>query len=166
MEPVFGAAAWPPQERTRRGYAVAPEARYVFASAVADGAGDTAAPDAPQPPPPPPLGFLQYRFDLEEQVPVLYVYELQVTGAHAAQQLAGFPPRAARRLTRAPRAAAARGRGLGKFLMLFAEMLARRSPGPLAGVMLTIQKANARALHFYTAKCKYVEDDISPAKAR
>ena len=68
---------------------------------------------------------------------------------------------------RAPeRAEAARGKGLGKFLMLFVEMLAKRSPGPLAGVMLTIQRANTRAIQFYTAKCKYALDDISPAKVR
>lgn len=36
----------------------------------------------------------------------------------------------------------------------------------LKGVMLTIQKRNARALEFYTAKCKYTMDDISPSKAR
>jgi GNAT superfamily N-acetyltransferase len=61
---------------------------------------------------------------------------------------------------------AARGKGLGKFMMLFVEMLAKRSPGPLAGVMLTIQRANTRALEFYTTRCKYAQDDISPAKAR
>lgn len=32
--------------------------------------------------------------------------------------------------------------------------------------MLTIQKANARAIDFYTAKCKYTMDEISPSKAR
>ena len=30
--------------------------------------------------------------------------------------------------------------------------------------MLTIQKANTRALDFYTTKCKYTMDEISPAK--
>ena len=49
-------------------------------------------------------------------------------------------------------------------MMLFVEMLAKRAAGPLAGVMLTIQRANSRALHFYTAKCKYTQDDISPGR--
>lgn len=31
--------------------------------------------------------------------------------------------------------------------------------------MLTIQKANPRALEFYTAKCKYAMDEISPSKS-
>jgi len=49
--------------------------------------------------------------------------------------------------------------------MLFAEMLAKRSPGLLGGVVLTIQRANARALHFYTAKCKYALAEISPSRS-
>jgi hypothetical protein len=48
--------------------------------------------------------------------------------------------------------------------MLFMEMLAKRSPGPLGGVVLTIQRANTRALHFYKAKCKYAQAEISPAR--
>lgn len=143
MEPVFGAPAWPAQERTRRKDAVSAEARYVFATALsAEGGGGGGGEAASSPSPAaPPIGFVHYRFVVEEGVAVLYVYELQVT-------------------------AAARGKGVGKFLMLFVEMLARRSPGLLAGVMLTIQRANIRALDFYTTKCKYVQDDISPAKVR
>jgi hypothetical protein len=158
MEPVFGAVAWPAQERARRRDATVPDARYVFASAVSapDGgsSGDAAVP-------PVPLGFVHYRFVVEEEVPVLYVYELQVTGAPAPAASAHTRSALTRRKTEA-----ARGKGLGRFLMLFVEMLARRSPGPLAGVMLTIQRANTRAVDFYTSKCKYVQDDISPAKAR
>jgi hypothetical protein len=48
--------------------------------------------------------------------------------------------------------------------MLFVELLAKRVAGPMAGVMLTIQKANARALQFYTHKCKYTMDAISPSQ--
>jgi hypothetical protein len=44
------------------------------------------------------------------------------------------------------------------------ELLAKRSPGGLAGVVLTIQRANARAVSFYTQKCKFSLSDISPAK--
>ena len=78
MEPVFGAKEWPAQERSRRRDAVHADARYVFASAVG---AEAAAAGAP---PPPPLGFVHYRFVVEEEVPVLYVYELQVTGEQRA----------------------------------------------------------------------------------
>ena len=49
--------------------------------------------------------------------------------------------------------------------MLFVEMLAKRLPGPLGGVVLTIQRVNTRALQFYTTKCKYVQAEISPARS-
>jgi len=127
MAPVYGAAAWPAQERTRRRDAVDPAARYVFARALP---GSSATAGAL-------LAFLHFRFVVEEGVPVLYVYELQA-------------------------AAAARGRGLGKYLMLFAEQLARKAPG-LAGVVLTLQRANPRAQHFYTQRCGFALASISPA---
>jgi hypothetical protein len=79
MEPVFGAREWPAQERTRRRDATAAEARYLFAHALPAEPGEAGA--SPPAPPPPPLGFVHYRFLVEEEVPVLYVYELQVTGA-------------------------------------------------------------------------------------
>ena len=49
--------------------------------------------------------------------------------------------------------------------MLFVEMLAKRSPGPLGGVVLTIQRRNTRALSFYADKCKYAQAEISPARS-
>ena len=45
----------------------------------------------------------------------------------------------------------------------------RAATGPqvgLQGVMLTVQKASTRALAFYTQKCKYAVDEISPSLAR
>jgi hypothetical protein len=86
MEPVFGAAEWPAQERTRQRDATAVQARYVFAHAAP---AEDAAPDAASASLP--LGFVHYRFVVEEEVPVLYVYEAQVTGAC-------FPPRLRRLL--------------------------------------------------------------------
>lgn len=61
-------------------------------------------------------------------------------------------------------AASTRGLGLGRFLMLFVELLAKQVGGPMAGVMLTIQRANTRALQFYSQKCRYTMDEISPSK--
>jgi len=82
MEPVFGSDEWPEQERNRRRDAVHKEARYVFVhrdsqenrgSACASARGSAADEEV--------LGFVHYRFVVEEDVAVLYVYELQVSGA-------------------------------------------------------------------------------------
>ena len=84
MEPVFGSDEWPAQERTRRKDAAHKDARYVFVhrDGPQEEGGDgreKAAAGADEPP----LGFVHYRFVVEEDVAVLYVYELQVSGASA-----------------------------------------------------------------------------------
>lgn len=76
------------------------------------------------------------RFVIEEDVAVLYVYELQVD--EKAQR-----------------------KGLGKFLMLLCEALAKKAGA--SGVMLTVQKANEAASAFY-AGAKYAVSMISPSK--
>ena len=83
-----------------------------------------------------PLGFVHYRFVIEEDVAVMYVYELQLD-------------------------AAAHRKGLGKYLMMLCEALAKKAN--VSGVMLTVQKANEGAVKFYTG-CKYVMSVISPTK--
>ena len=80
------------------------------------------------------VGFLHYRFLVEEGVDVVYVYELQV-------------------------GVGARGQGVGKLLMMCAELLARKAG--LQGVMLTVHKHNTAAVGFY-AKLKYVPAWIDP----
>lgn len=82
------------------------------------------------------VGFLHYRFLIEEEVEVLYVYELQVS-AHSRSQ------------------------GLGRHLMQIAELWARKNG--MKGVMLTSLRANPRATAFYE-RMKYQVDDISPIK--
>lgn len=72
--------------------------------------------------------------------------------------------RSGSRLTRACLPDGERGRGLGRFLLLFVEMLAKACPGALGGVMLTLQKANERAAAFY-ARAKYALDETSPCRA-
>ena len=84
MEPVFGSDEWPAQERTRRKDAVHKDARYVFVhrdspQEEGEDGREKAAAGADEPP----LGFVHYRFVVEEDVAVLYVYELQVSGASA-----------------------------------------------------------------------------------
>jgi hypothetical protein len=86
MEPVFGSDEWPAQERTRRKDAAHKDARYVFVhrDGPQEEGGDgreQAAAGADESP----LGFVHYRFVVEEDVAVLYVYELQVSGASAGR---------------------------------------------------------------------------------
>jgi ribosomal protein S18 acetylase RimI-like enzyme len=84
-----------------------------------------------------PVAFLCFRFMLDGPLEVLYVYELQLE-------------------ERAQR------RGLGRHLMMTAELAARKLG--MSSVMLTVLKANAAARDFYTLKMKYAVDDDSPSK--
>ena len=77
---------------------------------------------------------MNYRFVIEEDVDVLYVYELQVD-------------------------AALRGRGIGGLLLRMSEHLASRTR--VRKVMLTVLKRNAAACKFY-AKWDYVPSKIDP----
>lgn len=106
MEGVYG-SEWQEEEKSKRREIVSPEARYLFVyespstnanqisklveerSSDADNASDKD----------PIVGFVQYRFTLEEEIPVVYVYELQLE----------------------PRV---QGMGLGKFLMQLIELIA------------------------------------------
>ncbi|XP_020593880.1 N-alpha-acetyltransferase 40 isoform X2 [Phalaenopsis equestris] len=142
MEGPYG-QDWPREEKVKRREMVAPEARYIFvresSNVVHDdsyfkengrmncwtGDGD------------PLVGFVHYRFIAEEDIPVLYVYELQLDTC-------------------------ARGKGLGKFLMQLIELIARKNQ--MGAVILTVQKANILALNFYTNKLRYVISTISPSK--
>lgn len=107
MEGLYG-SEWQAEEKSKRREMVSPEARYLFAyespntdaneisnlvetrSSYTDHASDKD----------PVVGFVQYRFTIEEEIPVLYVYELQLE----------------------PRV---QGMGLGKFLMQLIELIAR-----------------------------------------
>lgn len=102
MEAAFG-PEWPNEEKIKRRDMVAPEARYIFVHQVSNEDADKVLEfgDVEQacsckgsi------VGFVHYRFTLEEEVPVLYVYELQLE----------------RRV---------QGKGLGKFLMQLIELIA------------------------------------------
>lgn len=73
-------------------------------------------------------GFVHYRFLVDDGVDVVYVYELQIsTGAQR--------------------------QGIGKLLLMCAELLARKAD--MQGVLLTVHKQNTAAMGFYT-KLKYV----------
>ncbi|KAJ6835879.1 N-alpha-acetyltransferase 40 [Iris pallida] len=83
------------------------------------------------------VGFVHYRFIVEEDIPVIYVYELQLESC-------------------------VQGKGLGKFLMQLIELIARKNR--MGAVMLTVQKANVLAMSFYTSKLRYAVSTISPSR--
>ncbi|KAF9618807.1 hypothetical protein IFM89_002675 [Coptis chinensis] len=144
MEGPYG-QEWATQEKIKRREMVASEARYIFArdapnvsaeniSSASEkdvnfsswtGDGD------------PVVGFVHYRFVVEEDVPVCYVYELQLE-CHV------------------------QGKGLGKFLMQLIELIACKCR--MGAVMLTVQKVNILAMDFYMNKLRYVISTISPSK--
>lgn len=142
MEGPYG-PDWLMEEKVKRREMVAPEARYIFVRKSLNmfhvdnspndfdkvtcwsGDGDGL------------VGFAHYRFIVEEEIPVVYVYELQLETC-------------------------ARGKGLGKFLMQLLELIARKNQ--MGAVMLTVQKANILAINFYLNRLRYVISAISPSK--
>ncbi|XP_006647980.1 N-alpha-acetyltransferase 40 [Oryza brachyantha] len=143
MEGPYG-PEWPSEEKVKRREMVAQEARYIFVrqssnafsaknimkqdsglECTHEACNDDCL-----------IGFVHYRFVLEEDVPVLYVYELQLEPS-------------------------AQGKGLGKFLMELIELIAYKSQ--MGAVMLTVQKANDLAMAFYK-KLRYVISSTSPSQ--
>ncbi|XP_048502553.1 uncharacterized protein LOC104903568 isoform X2 [Beta vulgaris subsp. vulgaris] len=137
MERHYG-TEWPTEEKVKYREMVAPEAHYIFVYEVPtltsnkekrltptiEHKGDVA-------------GFVHYRFILEEELPVLYVYELQLE-----QRI--------------------QGKGLGKFLMQLLELIAHKNC--MAAILLTVQKSNLSAMFFYTSKLGYCISSISPSR--
>ncbi|GAV81633.1 Acetyltransf_1 domain-containing protein [Cephalotus follicularis] len=142
MEGLFG-SEWPTEEKVKRREMVASEAQYILVHEdLCPGANemltimgrrkiDCIGDSGPM------VGFAHYRFTLEEEIPVLYVYELQLQ-PHV------------------------QGKGLGKFLMQLIELIARKNC--MGGVVLTVQKANLSALNFYISKLGYIISSISPSR--
>ncbi|GMI99389.1 hypothetical protein like AT1G18335 [Hibiscus trionum] len=129
MEGPYG-SEWAVEEKVKRREMVAPEARYIF---VRRNANEVMMDSAPTPL----LGFVQYRFTLEEEIPVLYLYELQLDSS-------------------------VQGKGLGKFLMELVELIAQENR--MGAVVLTVQKSNSLAMKFYISKLRYVVSSISPSR--
>ncbi|CAH9061615.1 unnamed protein product [Cuscuta epithymum] len=136
---------WPTEEKVKRKEMVAPEARYIFVYEIpsANPSGIPAvgyqdsdevktADDKCQV-----VGFVHYRFTIEEEIPVLYVYELQLE-----QRV--------------------QGKGLGEYLMQLMELIGSKSK--MGAVVLTVQKANVVAMKFYTSKLGYSVSSISPSR--
>jgi GNAT superfamily N-acetyltransferase len=106
MEKPYG-PEWPSEEKIKRREMVAPEARYILAKQYSNGfipensmkqdaeaehMHATCAESCL-------LGFVHYRFVVEEELPVVYVYELQMEPS-------------------------AQGKGLGKFMIQLVEQVA------------------------------------------
>jgi len=139
MRPVYGPSAWKKEGKEKKAELDSEEARYLVAREHAPPAAENADPNPPSVSAEPgaPLGFVHYRFVVEEDAAVLYVYELQVDER-------------------------ARGKGLGKYLMMLAEALARKAG--VGGVMLTVQRVNEGARRFYETN-KYAVSPICPSKS-
>ncbi|XP_048536098.1 N-alpha-acetyltransferase 40-like [Triticum urartu] len=143
MKGTYG-SEWTSEEKIKRREMVAPEARYILICQYADSdiakcfmkqdsgvecAHVTCRGGRL-------LGFVHYRFVVEEDVPVLYVYELQLESS-------------------------VQGKGLGKFLMQLIELIACKSQ--MEAVMLTVQKSNTDAMAFYN-NLGYVISSTSPSR--
>jgi N-alpha-acetyltransferase 40 len=101
MERYYG-PEWPAEEKVKRREMTVPEARYIFVRPLntkkpEDGIDNAGLMDGHDRF----VGFVHYRFVVEEDVPVAYVYELQLESC-------------------------AQGKGLGKFLMQLIELIARK----------------------------------------
>ncbi|XP_065181175.1 N-alpha-acetyltransferase 40-like [Sycon ciliatum] len=82
-----------------------------------------------------PLGLVNFRFDIDEQVEVLYVYEIQLE-------------RSVRR------------KGLGRFMMQLTQLIAAKAS--MAKVVATVFKENMASMKFFLQVLKFDYDDTSP----
>ncbi|GFQ04048.1 N-alpha-acetyltransferase 40 [Phtheirospermum japonicum] len=141
MEAPYG-PEWPAEEKVKRREMVSEEAHYIFVHEISNenaasvvsklkDEGRLCSSVGPI------VGFVHYRFTLEEEVPVVYVYELQLE----------------------PRV---QGKGLGKFLMQLIELIACENR--MGAVVLTVQRANLLAMDFYIGKLGYTISAISPSR--
>lgn len=92
MEVPYG-SEWPTEEKVKRKEMVSPDARYIFVHS--GNTNEMLYRNAPI------MGFVHYRFTIEEEIPVLYVYELQIERC-------------------------IQGKGIGKFLMQLIELIAKK----------------------------------------
>ncbi|XP_028118367.1 uncharacterized protein LOC114315925 [Camellia sinensis] len=132
MEGPYG-SEWPIAEKVKRREMVAPGARYIFVLEDPNANQATTSVETQRASTycingrAPIVGFVQYRFTVEEEIPVLYVYELQL-GPHVQRK------------------------GLGKFLMQLIELIAHKNQ--MGAVVLTVQKENLLAMNFYMSKLR------------
>nr|XP_024396997.1 mitogen-activated protein kinase 4b-like isoform X3 [Physcomitrium patens] len=122
MQVLFGPHEWPAEEKTKQEEMVSHEARFIFveqnstSEASSLDEGDSM------------VGFVHFKFGLEHDVPVLYVYEMQLKRT-------------------------VQGVGLGKFLMQLLELVARKNN--MKAILVAVHKRNSRALAFYNGSLGY-----------
>jgi N-alpha-acetyltransferase 40 len=83
-----------------------------------------------------PLAFVHLRYEIEREIPVAYVWDIQVEGSM-------------------------QGRGLGRFLLQVVELIARK--GSIERLMLTVFRTNVVARHLYE-RLGFVTDEDSPGE--
>ncbi|DBA69618.1 hypothetical protein WJX79_002434 [Trebouxia sp. C0005] len=83
------------------------------------------------------VAYVHFRFEVEDAVPVLYVYEVQIVPGMQRK-------------------------GLGAFLMTLLKLVAKKNQ--LEAIMLTVMNANTAAMKMYT-KLGYKLDPTSPSQA-
>jgi hypothetical protein len=96
MEAPYG-FEWPTEEKVKRSEMVAPEARYIFVHEAPSASTSEILTMSKRKRPTNcvedrglMVGFVHYRFTLEEKIPVLYLYELQLEPRVQAKGLGNF----------------------------------------------------------------------------
>lgn len=128
MEGFYG-SNWPIQAKVKRTEMTSPDARYIFVRELRYGskAYETASKEGCDQI----AGFVHYRFTLEEEIPVLYVYEIQLESR-------------------------IQGKGLGEFLMQLIELIASKVRGSLKVCFIYIDVY----LLFFTFRFQWVDDSM------
>ncbi|CAH8252719.1 unnamed protein product [Arabidopsis lyrata] len=138
MEGFYG-SDWPIQAKLKRKEMSSADAHYIFVRELRFGkAYEISTRRASMEQCNQIAGFVHYRFTLEEEIPVLYVYEIQLESR-------------------------VQGKGLGEFLMQLIELIA--SKNRMSAIVLTVLTSNALAMTFYTSILGYRISSISPSKA-
>jgi len=119
MKALYEGSSWGWDEKIKRDEMLEDNARYLLAYDADDKV----------------VAMSHFRFDVDEDVEVLYCYEVQLSQI-------------------------VRRKGLGKFLMQILELMAMKAK--MKKVILTVFKANSHANNFFT-KMKYKVDDTSPS---
>lgn len=128
MQQQYESSDWGYDAAAKRKELFEPDARYLLAFDSEEDANDGVPPSI--------AGFVHFRFVDDDDVEVMYIYEIQV----------------AERMQR---------KGLGKFLMQILLLVARKHLMKL--VVLTVFKSNTKALTFYRQKMGFAIDETSPS---
>ena len=130
MEGFYGSNS-PIQAKVKRTEMTSPDARYIFVRELRYGSKAYETASTQRICEEGIAGFVHYRFTLEEEVPVLYVYEIQLESR-------------------------IQGKGLGEFLMQLIELIASKVRGSLKVCFIYIDVY----LLFFTFRFQWVDDSM------